>query len=786
MAKNSKKKIVLLDTHAIIHRAYHALPSFSTSDGIPTGALFGVCTMLIKILSELKPDYVIAAYDLPGGTFRSEVDSTYKANRGEAEEDLIEQINRSRDILEAFAIPIYEKKGYEADDVLGTLAEQLKQDDNNQIIIASGDMDTLQLVDKKQVQVYTLKKGINDTIMYDHDAVVERFGFEPKFLPDYKGLRGDPSDNIIGVKGVGEKTATTLVCEFGTIEDMYTKLHKDEQVLIDAGVTKRIAGILRDSEEEALFSKTLATIVRDVPVDIQLPEKEWKESIDLAQVKELFNQYEFRNLFSRVAALFPEFKDGEQAVMDVDDDTVLSLAVRLWILDSERTDATLDEIYTFTKTNNPVNAGKVLDEKLKKEKLYHIFSDIEQEVIPISQAMTKRGITIDQERLAELSKKFTKQLEGLEKKIFTLAGKEFNVRSSQQLSEILFDELGLPTTKIKKNKNGYYSTNSDVLEKLEDAHEIVPLVVEYREIQKLLSTYVDAFSDLVQDDGKIHARFLQHGTTTGRFSSKDPNMQNIPIKTESGRMIREVFVASPGCMLVAFDYSQIELRVTAMLSEDPYMIEVFQSGGDIHSAVASRVFNVSEKDVTPEMRRRAKVINFGIIYGMGVTALQKNLGTDRKEAQQFYNDYFESFGTIKEYLEGVKEFTRKHGYTETLFGRRRYFKNINSNIPYIRALAERMAINAPIQGTATADIIKLAMVAIKKAIRKAGFSDKVWPLLQIHDEMIYEVHLSVVTEVMSIIETEMKNVFEYAPVKPDVLVPLEVHSSKGERMSDLK
>lgn len=785
--KEKKTRVVVLDTFAIIFRAYHALPEFSTSKGEPTGALFGVASMLMSIITELKPDYIVAAYDLPGGSFRNDVEATYKANRKEADEALVQQITRTRDLLQAFSVPIFEKEGYEADDILGTISEILKQEKDVEVIIASGDMDTLQLVDGNTVQVFTIRKGIKDTVLYNEKAVVERFGFKPESLPDYKGLRGDPSDNIMGVKGIGEKGATQLISEFKTLENLYKVLKKDEAKLLKKGVKQRTIDLLKEFEEEAMYSKALATIVRDVPISFSLPSKVWKEAVQPEDILGIFQELEFRGLMTRVKSFFDVHEVEQTQEETVDPLELQKTAIALWVLDSEKTHANLEDVLAWSRKNNFAEAKEFIFQKLQAEpELLRVYAEIEEPLIPIVNKIQEVGITVDTAFLADLSHTYHAELEKIEKKIHTIAGTDFNIRSPQQLSEVLFEKLGLPTKGVKRGTSGGYSTNASVLEKLEGEHEIVALILEHRELSKLLSTYIDTLPKLVGEDGKIHAEFIQNGTTTGRFSSNDPNLQNIPTKTELGRAIRGAFVSEKGWSFVGCDYSQIELRLTALLSGDPFMIQTFKEGRDIHSAVASRVFHVPESEVASEMRRRAKVINFGIIYGMGITALQKQLETTRAEAQDFYNQYFKEFSQVQDYLESTKEFARKHGFTKTMFGRRRNFEAINSKTPFIRAMAERMATNAPIQGTATADIVKLAMVHIDREIVSQGLQDRVRLVLQVHDELIYEIQDEYIEDILPIIQDKMKHVFENSFLQMVPEVPLAVSSDIGKTWLELK
>ncbi|HEV7424540.1 MAG TPA: DNA polymerase, partial [Candidatus Paceibacterota bacterium] len=760
------KTLVLLDAHAIIHRAYHALPEFLSSKGEPTGALYGLSSMLMKIVTDLKPDYIVACYDLPGKTFRHEAYDAYKAGRIKADDALIMQLKNSRHIFEAFNIPMYDSPGFEADDVLGTIVEKYKKEKDLKIIIASGDMDTMQLVDDKKVQVYTLKKGITDTILYDEDAVMARFHFKPKLLPDYKGLRGDPSDNIIGIKGIGEKTAENLIVNFGTIEEIYKKIKKDDPAFKKAGISPRIIELIKNNEEEALFSKTLAKIRTDAPIDFILPAKTFWEDADIKKIEKMFIQFEFRSLFTRLKNFFSKQQEassedfrtvwpGGGAPENRGPDKILpssppvnklqEASIALWLLNSDTSNPGLEDILMFAGIDSFDTAYEYIFTQLKKEKLDKVYEEIEKPIMHIVKEMEDHGILIDKKYFKNLSAEYHKELDKLTAKIYKMAGAEFNINSPKQLGEILFGKLGMksPGKSAKKNASGNFSTKVSVLEELAEENVIIKEILAYRELQKLLSTYIDVIPQMAGSDNRLHAKFLQNGSTTGRFSSQDPNLQNLPIKTELGKRIRAGFVAEVGHKLCAFDYSQIELRVAAMLSADKKMTQIFKDKKDVHASVASFVFGVPMEHVDNEMRRKAKVINFGILYGMGVTALKKNLGGTREEAQKFYDNYFSQFSGIRDYLAEVKRFALKHSYTETLFGRRRYFPNINSRIPFLKNMAERTAINAPIQGTATADIIKLAIRYVEEDLKSAGLLDKVHLVLQIHDELVYEIDESV-------------------------------------------
>lgn len=789
-AKKEQKTLVLLDAHAILHRAFHALPDFASPSGEPTGALYGVVTMLLKIIEELKPDYIAACYDLPEPTYRHDAFKDYKNGRKKTDDTLILQINRSRDIFEALGIPIYEHVGFEADDMLGTIAHQLKDEKDVMVIIASGDMDTLQCIEKKKVQVYTLRKGIKDTVMYDEKAVNDRFGFGPKSVADYKGLRGDPSDNIPGIVGIGEKTATTLITKFGTIEKMYKALEKDEQQFLDLGIKPRIIGLLKDNKEEAEFSKMLATIRKDSPVTYVLPEKHWKDNADIEKLLTLFTELGFRALRSRIQYLFEIADDVsfDQAESGASDESVHHASIMLWLLESDRTNATYDDIVdygrSYFQTTDFKEIFKKLKENIEANDLDSLYADIELPLHVVIAYINSVGITLDVPYLKTLSVTMHKELDQLQKGIYRLARTEFNINSPKQMGEVLYDVLKLKPKNQKKTASGQRSTRESELEKMQGDHEIIPLLLRYRALQKLVSTYIDNLPSMVSEDGRLRTTFLQTGTTTGRIASKDPNLQNIPVRTEESKAIRQAFVAQKGYTMVAIDYSQIELRIAAILSGDKKLIEIFKNGEDVHSGVASRVFGVPQGEVTSDMRRKAKVINFGILYGMGVNALRSNLGegTSREEAQEFLNAYFNTFTRLAEYLEETKAYARTHGHTETLFGRRRHFPGIQSSAPFIRAQAERMAINAPVQGTA-ADLMRIAMIDVYEYIMKEKLEDDIHILLQVHDELVFEIKTKESKKHIEKIAKLMERVLHDKDGKG---VPIAVSVSTGKNWGELK
>lgn len=786
MSAKKKPTLVLIDAHAIIHRAYHALPDLTDKEGEPAGALYGLASMLLSLFQELKPDYLAAAYDLAGPTHRHEVYEDYKGTRSKTDDALVSQFDRSRDVFEALHVPIYEAEGFEADDVIGTLAVSLKKKFN--IVIASGDMDTLQLVDGDKVRVFTLRKGIKDTVFYNEDAVIERFGFKPPLIADYKGFAGDPSDNIIGIAGVGAKTATKLLQTYGGMEKVYKALKKDEEIFKkDAEITERVKNLIKEGEEEAEFSKVLATIRTDAPVTFDEKSAAWKENATAERAVALFTEWGFRSLVPRAKQLFGgEASDSQPtehehtSSHDEHSQIAQEAKVLLFLLNSEMTNPSVEDVLNETGAGTLEDARAILEKEAKKEKVFSVFTDIEQPLIPVVERVNKRGVLIDTEYLKALSVEYHKELNKVAKKIYKVAGEEFNLNSPKQLGEVLLAKLDIKGRQ-KKTATGQVSTKESELVKLQDEHPVIKDVLHYRELQKLLSTYIDAIPPLISDDGRLRTTFIPTGAATGRFASHNPNLQNIPIKTETGRRIRKAFVVPKDSVLMAFDYSQIELRLAAALSGDEKLKEIFIRGEDVHQAVAAEVFGVGSDKVAYEMRRRAKVINFGILYGMGVNALRMQLGTDRKEAQEFMNNYFKTFTGLADYLSKTKASAARLGYTTTLFGRKRRFPGIKSKLPFVRASAERMAINAPMQGT-QADIIKLAMVQIDEHIQK-NYKEQAHIVLQIHDELIFEVEKSVADSFAKDAKRIMEEVLDPKDLNG---VPLVVSGEAGPNWGELQ
>ena len=805
---SAKKRLVILDTHAILHRAYHALPDFSSSKGEPTGALYGLISILVRIMQDLGPDYVAAAFDLPGATFRHVAYDKYKAHRIKGDDALIEQIKRSRDVLKAFGLPLYEAKGFEADDVIGTIVEQTKKDKNLEVVIASGDMDTLQLVDGKRVKVFTMRKGLTDIVTYDEGKVRERYGFGPDAVPDLKAIMGDASDNIKGVPGVGEGSALKLIQTYGSLEGVYKALKKDgvEAVAKKAGIQTRYAQLVADNKESAVFSKMLAQIRRDAPIEFALPKKTWKEGADAGKALDMLNEFEFRSLIPRVKqmlggeganetsqkkvlgspvsrldglsgqTIFQESFDLLPTGVSAEDFQRAQLAV--WVLDTNITDPTVEDIYRYGKSNDFKEALQNIEAEIKKRKLDFVYEKIELPLSPVLRRMEERGVTIDKKFLTQLSKDYHKELDKIANRIYKAAGGEFNIASPKQLGDVLFDKLGLASAKQKKTAGGQRSTKESELQKLKSAHPIIEDILSYRELAKLLSTYIDTIPALLDKNDRLHTTYLQAGTTTGRVASQNPNLQNIPIKTDLGRAIRNAFVADKGMLMLAFDYSQIELRIAALLSGDEALADIFRNDRDVHTEVASRVFHVKAEEVTYEMRRRAKVINFGILYGMGVTALQQSLGTKRAEAQEFYDQYFAAFPRLSAFMDETIAKASAVGYTETLFGRRRYFDGIKSSIPFVKAAAERMALNAPFQGTA-ADLFKIAMLRVDEYLQK---DKRGYLLLQVHDELVFEVEEGAVKEVAKNLKELMEGVI---PEKDLNGIPILVDGKAGKNWGEM-
>lgn len=742
------KRLVLIDSHALIHRAYHALPPLTSAGGELVGAVYGFVSILLRVLRELKPDYIAAAYDLPGPTFRHVAYERYKAQRPETPSDLSSQFLKVKEVLDAFDIVVYQKEGYEADDLIGTIAKKLEKNKKIEIIILTGDQDILQLIGPR-VKVYALKKGITETVTYDEKAVQERFGLTPGQLIDFKGLKGDASDNIPGVKGIGEKTALELLKKFGSVEGVYKALGKKNNFF-----SASLAEKLQAGEEDAAISKELARIKTDVAIDFDLEKTKWGGRLDTREIIEALKKFGFTSLLKRLDNVTTSHvvnKTGQEA---------FSFGEKLG-----------GQKEPVTGGASIKASGMVLSGFLEKE--------VERPLTAILQKMQKRGILLDLDFLKKLAGQIIRKINGLKKEIYEFAGEEFNINSTRELSRILFEKLQIPAEGLRRTeKVRAVSTGASELEKLRKQHPIIQEILNYRELAKLQNTYIDVLPKLADKNGRVHTTFNQFGAATGRLSSSNPNLQNIPIMSEEGREIRKAFIAEEGYGLVFFDYSQIELRVAAHLADDKKMIEAFQQGEDIHKLTASEIYNVPLEKVTPDQRRAAKTLNFGILYGMGSQALAESTGMSRSDAKKFIDEYFRDFSGIKKFLDDTKKFVYENGYVETMFGRRRFIPEIFSSNWRVKREAERMAINMPIQGTATGDIIKIAMVKIDKWATENKLDNKVRMLLQVHDELVFEIQKEIFQKTYPKIKEIMENA---AKLKVPIVVEVKSGPNWGEQ-----
>jgi len=918
------KKLILIDANALMHRAYHALPPLVTKKGENVNAVYGFTSVLLKVVKDLRPDYIVCAFDVAGGTFRDKIYKDYKAGRAKPDQEFYDQIPKIKEVVKVLNIPIAEQRGFEADDVIGTLARQANskfkiQNSKFQTTIVTGDLDALQLVDEN-TEVYTLRKGIKDTVIYDEKAVEERYGLKPEQVIDFKGLRGDPSDNIPGVKGIGEKGASELLKNFGSIEKLYEAIEKNKTGDL---IKPRIKEKLIAEKDQALLSKELATINRDMDIKLDLEKCVWGD-YDKEKLNELFRELEFYSLISRIekangdmnyesrimsqennkkyvrcvildsdnkldkflvklkeqrrftfrtiiadnkdnlrGLLFSFekgfvyyipiiFEDRRQNLFDLSDldknidsnknhvtikpavifekvksilesedhkktgyflkrdiktlqDNGISIEgldfdilIAAYLLNPGKRDYSEDKIiFDYLEHRNNLEITGETDQEHEdsknkkeitdKEKIKHtseivkfshffelreklegdlkrvgmenLFYKIEMPLIKILAEMEKGGVKLDVELLKILSLELKGKILELSKKIYKLAGNsDFNINSSQQLSRVLFEKMKLPADDIKRTQTGY-SVAASELDKLKDQHIIITFISEYKELVKLKNTYVDVLPKLInKKTGRLHTTFHQAVTSTGRLSSSDPNLQNIPIRTEIGRKIRKAFIAESGRKLLSADYSQIELRIIAMIADDKKMKEIFNKDLDIHIATAGEVNQVPIKEVTAEMRRAAKALNFGVIYGMSVFGFARSAGISRDKAKEFIENYMKRFSGVAEYIERSKKDAKEKGYAETLFGRRRYLPELNSSNAMVKNSAERMAINMPIQGTA-ADVMKLAMIKIDKWMKNYNNKNKdaVRLLLQVHDELLFSVKEDNINEVSLSAKEVMEN-----------------------------
>ncbi|HEY3318317.1 MAG TPA: DNA polymerase I [Coriobacteriia bacterium] len=871
--------VAIIDGNSLVHRAYHALPPTMTApDGTPTNAVFGFTSMLVKMVSDLRPYGVVVAFDCGKPAFRTEVLERYKVQRPPTADELKVQFPLVKKVLEALAVPIVESPGWEGDDVLGTLAEFGKAA-GVRVLLVTGDRDALQLVEDGAVEVVSTRKGITDIVVYDEAGVKEKTGVTPAQIPDYLGLKGDTSDNIPGVPGVGEKTAAKLIAEYGSLEEVLA--HAEE-------IKGRLGENLRTNAEEARASKIVATIRRDVPVQLDLGGVCWG-TWRAEDVLRVFTALSFTTLVDRVFATAPAVEEAPPSLEEVavrataegpdavtrlrayiaggpeawlgvalDDGAgetlfpaearVLAVAVpgETVVVRGEEADAVLGELvsrariaawdakealqplcppgeavhacphpldaldparlfgcdvaayllesnrssyelprlveeYLGRRLAESADAGEraaarasavaelqpVLAERLEADGSLECFERIEMPLVPVLVRMENIGVGIDASILDDLAADVSGQIEALRSEILELAGVDFNVDSPKQLGEVLFDKMQLPAG--KRTKTGW-STDASVLGPLCESFPICARVMEYRELTKLRSTYIDALPRLLGPDGRLHTTFNQTVASTGRLSSSNPNLQNIPVRSDLGRRIRAAFVPPDRDeLMVAADYSQIELRILAHLSDDPGLIEAFTSGADFHTATAARVFGVAPASITPEHRRRAKAVNFGIVYGISAHGLSESLQVPRDDAQAMIDRYFDAYPLVREYLDRVVAEAHRDGYAVTMFGRKRRIPELNSANHNLRGFGERTAMNHPMQGTA-ADVVKLAMAEVDRRLRSEGLASRM--VLQVHDELVFEAPPAELERLSAMAAEAMTAVVA-------LKVPLEVHVSSG-------
>lgn len=712
------KRLVLVDGNALLHRAYHATPPLSTSKGELVNAVYGFTSMLLRSINELTPDFIGIAWDEKGPTFRHQQYTQYKATRGPADESLSLQYERVYEVVKALNIPEFRLSGFEADDLIGTLTKQaIKKEKNLEVIILTGDRDIMQLIEKR-VKVLMPKKTLQDVGLYGVEEFVLRFGFEPKQLIDYKALAGDASDNIPGVLGIGDVSATKLIQQFGSVEKIYRRENLKT-------LPERMQKLLAEGAESAVMSKKLATLDNEAPIKLNLVKCRVAD-FDYQKAKKLFEELEFRSLIARL----PGASDRSQP---------------------------------FTSS--------LISGTLAGVKAANNTTDLDLEVEKVLQKMSKNGVLIDWQYLKKLGVDLKNRLSKIEKDIYSKVGHQFNLNSPKQLSEVLFDELKLPV--IRKTKTGR-STDEGTLTELSGAHPIISLLLEYRQLFKLISTYIDALPKYIGPDKRIHSTFNVEGAATGRLSSQNPNLQNIPIKGQLGSEIRKAFIAPKGKILLAADYSQIELRILAHLSDDPFLKKAFQEGVDIHVVTASKIFKSPIEKITKEQRAVGKLMNFATLYGQGPHALKRQLGVDFSTAKLYIDEYFAQFPKVREWMSQVLEEGVKLGYVETIWGRKRYIPELQASNRMLKAAGERAAVNHPIQGT-QADMIKKAMVEINKQLSINNYQCSM--ILQVHDELLFECSPKGMEEIAKLVKEKMENALK---LSVPVIVDLKIGKNWGE------
>ena len=835
-------KLLAIDGNSILNRAFYAIRALSNKDGVPTNAVFGFMNVYFKNFDVIKPDCVAVAFDMHAPTFRHKAVSTYKANRKGMPDELFQQMPLIKNLLTLMGIKILECEGFEADDILGTLSKIFSKN-NHECHILTGDRDSLQLInDKTTVRLATNK----DAIIYNREKFLEDYGFEPINIIDLKALMGDSSDNIKGVAGIGEKTATTLIKEFSTVENLYANLES-------ADISKSVKAKLENGKDSAKESKWLATIRCDVPID-ESPENYKTGNMNSPELYKFLNELEMQKLIEKLnltesdsetpeyEEIIPEtvnisdfsliknigecsyifdgktlkIRDGNKIYITENTDTILEFLsgeckkitsgakphykyafshgktcrniicdteICGYLLDSSLSDYNTEtlcrkyNVHYYDGENGNLLSLKNLSEKLnnliEKENMTSLLNDIELPLTKVLASMEYYGVKVNQQGIKDFGITLDELIEETGQMIYDDAGHKFNILSPKQLGTVLFDELKLPP--IKKTKTGY-STNADVLEELKSSNPIIGNVLKYRQYTKLKSTYVDGLLKTVSADGRIHTCFKQTETRTGRISSTEPNMQNIPVRTELGRNMRKFFVADSGKILLDADYSQIELRVTAHLCNDENMIKAFKSGEDIHTATASQVFDVPPIMVTPEMRSSAKAVNFGIIYGIGAFSLSKDINTTLEKAQEYIDQYMKKYPKVKEFMTRTVENAEKSGTVSTMFGRKRHIPELKSSNKKIKADGKRIAMNTPIQGT-SADLIKMAMINVYRKFKEENLNAHL--ILQVHDELIVESDEKDSKRASEILHDEMTDVYK-------MRVPLIADVNRGASWYDAK
>ena len=841
-------KLMILDGNSIINRAFYGVRLLSTREGIYTNGIYGFLNILEKLRAEETPDALCVAFDLKAPTFRHVQYEAYKANRHGMPEELAMQMPILKEVLTAMRIPIYETSGWEADDIIGTVG-RVCGTEGWDCVIVTGDRDSLQLVDSHvTVKLVTSKAGQTLTTNYTPAIFQEEYGFEPAKMVDLKSLMGDSSDNIPGVAGIGPKTATELLCKFGSLDGIYENINSQQ---IKDSVRKK----LEAGKEMAYLSFDLATIRCNAPISFQ-PEANMVQPADKQTLRELFTKLEFVKLMDRYHlyaeevpaekvelslpvvtvppkgesqyAVFVDDKwetfgiaceagvyqgsmaedrqylaeilkeNGEKYCLDFknfrdklcQEDMEFSnvrfdVALAAYVLNPSETNFKLTRLAKeyLGKELESAQAGEAaqaifqlqreLWPRLKEEGLIELYEAIELPLCQVLSDMELEGVCVDQKALENFGQMLSDRIEDCQEKIFAYAGEEFNINSTKKLGEILFEKLGLPP--VKKTKSGY-STDVEVLEKLKAKHPIISSIMDYRMLTKLKSTYADGLLKVIEEDGRIHTTFENMVTATGRLSSTNPNLQNIPVRTELGSEIRKMFVPRPGWILVDADYSQIELRVLAHIADDEHMLQAFLSGEDIHTVTASQVFGVPVTQVTPLMRRHAKAVNFGIVYGISEFSLAEDIGVTRKEAKAYIDNYLENYAGVRQYMHDIVEKAKTDGYVTTLFGRKRYLPELKSSNFNIRSFGQRVALNTPIQGTA-ADIIKLAMIRVAGEMKKQGLQAKL--ILQVHDELIVECPIEEAKTVQNLVTEQMQSVV-------NLKVPLIAEAKMGKNWYEAK